>query len=112
MVSKWFGLRKKACTLRQKGLSIRVIEQQLRIPRSTLSGWFKHIRLNENQLQKLKEDWKTGLITARKKAVKWHNEQKDGRLKEAEIAADEILKGINVTDQRLLELTMGLIYLA
>ena len=55
MRSKWFELKPDAIKLRKKGLSIREIELRLGIPRSTLSGWLKDIKLSdENDLTNIK----------------------------------------------------------
>ena len=104
MQSNWYELKDKACKLRKKGISIRTIEQQLKIPRSTLSGWFKHIQLTKRQLRELDKRWRIGLIEARKLAVKWHNQQKDLRLKEAESWAEQLCSQIDFHDNLLLHL--------
>jgi len=49
MKSKWFELKPSAKKLRKKGLSIGDIERRLKIPRSTLSGWLKDIKLTSKQ---------------------------------------------------------------
>lgn len=111
MKSKWFGIKEKACALRQKGLSIRMIERQLKIPRSTLSGWFKDIPLTGQQLKKLDRSWRMGLVKARKLAVKWHNTQKNLRLKEAKSWAKQKCSAINFQDILPLHLAFSMLYL-
>lgn len=54
--------------MRTDGLSVRNIELKLGIPRSTLSGWFKNIRLNKNKEDILHKNWLQGLVSARKKS--------------------------------------------
>lgn len=49
MYSKWYELKPKAVELRKEGTSIREIEKLLSIPRSTLSGWLKNIKLTTEQ---------------------------------------------------------------
>ena len=111
MKSKWCELKESAIKLRKRGFSIRKIEQHLKVPRSTLSGWFKNVELSVRQREKLHNDWKNALIKARKKAVLWHNAQKEGRLLEAKNQAMETLRQINKDDKNILELTLAILYL-
>ncbi len=111
MQSKWYELKPKAIKLRRQGLSIREIEDHLGIARSTLSGWFKDIELTVKQKKKLLQDWKDALVKARKKAVLWHNAQKNKRLQEAKLTALESLKGIDLSNKNILELTLAMLYL-
>jgi len=90
MKSQWYELKDRAIKLRKRGLSIGKIERRLKIPRSTLSGWFKNIELTPKQKEKLLNDWKNGLIKAREKAVLWHNTQKEKRLQEAKVLSTHI----------------------
>lgn len=96
MISKWFELKQDAQNLRKNGIAIGVIEKRLGIPRSTLSGWFKNIRLTNDQKEKLSHSQKMGLIEARKKAVIWHNSQKEKRIRIALFEAKKILEKINL----------------
>lgn len=111
MVSKWFKYKSEAILLRRKGLSIRAIEVKLGIPRSTLSGWFKDIKLTQAQKKKLYQNWLNALVKARKKAVLWHNTQKTKRIKQAENEAIEILKNLDVSNKYILELALAILYL-
>lgn len=111
MKSRWYGLKPKAITLRQQGFSIGNIEKELGVTRSTLSGWFKDVQLTPEQKRKLTNRWKDGLKKARVKAVLWHNEQKNNRLREARCAAAETLDGINTNDINILELALAFLYL-
>lgn len=111
MRSKWYELRPKARFLRRRGYSLRHIEHRLGIPRSTLSGWLKHIQLSKTQSEKLQQDWKNALVKARVKAVVWHNTQKELRLREAESAALKTLQYIDHQDKHLLELALAILYL-
>ncbi len=110
MQSKWFHLKSKAVAFRKQGKSIRDIETSLSIPRSTLSGWFKNIKLNTSQYKILGNKYKKALVKARKRAVVWHNQQKSNRLKSAENEADIILSRIS-TNQEIIELGLALLYL-
>ena len=111
MISKWFELKPNAIKLRKKGLSIRKIEYRLGVPRSTLSGWLRDIKLSQEQKEKLIRDRRRALIKARKKAVLWHNAQKEKRLKLAKKQALETVKSINVADKNVLELALAILYM-
>ncbi len=67
--------------------------------------------MSKRQNLVLEQNWKNGLIRARKKAVFWHNRGKIGRIKNAERQADKILSGINFSDKCLLEVTLAMLYL-
>ncbi|HEY4484529.1 MAG TPA: hypothetical protein VI978_02275 [Candidatus Paceibacterota bacterium] len=111
MVSKWYKLKPKAVFLRRKGFSIRKVEKCLKIPRSTLSGWFKNIQLTKKQKGKLYHEWKNALVKARVKAVIWHNAQKQTRLGLAQSQAQETLKNIKLDDSNILDLALAILYL-
>ncbi|MBU1102173.1 hypothetical protein KJ853_00765 [Patescibacteria group bacterium] len=111
MKSKWYESKNRAIKLRKQGFSIGKIERKLNIPRSTLSGWFKNVKLSQRQKEKLLKNWKNGLIKARKKAVLWHNAQKEKRLKEAKDAALATLSDIDVDNKNNLELALAFLYL-
>ncbi|MFA6254054.1 MAG: hypothetical protein WC640_02220 [Candidatus Paceibacterota bacterium] len=110
MKSRWFELKSKAISLREKGKSIRDVEKTLDIPRSTLSGWFRDIKLTSLQKKRLKRKHERALIKARKGATKWHNGQKEDRLRTAEIEADKTLNKID-KDREILELSLAMLYL-
>ncbi len=111
MQSRWFESKSDAIKLRKKGFSIGKIEHNLGIPRSTLSGWLKNIKLSQKQKEKLTQNWKNALVKARKKAVLWHNAQKEKRLKKAENQAIETIRGIDITDKKILELALAILYM-
>jgi hypothetical protein len=92
-------------------LSIKQIENKLKIPRSTLSGWFKHIILSHKQKEILLQRWRFGLIKARRKALQWHNEQKNKRLIKAKNEAELVLKRINLKNKDILDLILAMLYL-
>ena len=112
MKSRWFGLKNKAISFREKGYSIRKIELSLGVPRSTLSGWFKDVVLSKDQKDKLNSDWKKSLSLARTNAVIWHNKQKENRIKDAQDKTKETLKKIDLNNLVTLELSLSLLYLA
>lgn len=111
MKSRWFGLKPKAIGLRRKGVSIREVEKLLKIPRSTLSGWFRNVELTEKQKSKLRTNWLKALSKARMRAVLWHNQQKEMRLKDAENQALKLLSEINPENKAVLELALAMLYL-
>ena len=110
MKSKWFEYKDRAVKLRKQGRSIRDIESELKIPRSTLSGWFKNIELKKSQKKILEQKHQKALIKARKGAVKWHNKQKADRILVAEIEAEKTLNKILINDE-ILELSLAMLYL-
>jgi len=111
MVTRWFDIKDKALDLRQKGKSIRFVEKKLDIPRSTLSGWFKNIILTDTQLKILEAQHQKGMIKGRKKAVLWHNKQKELRIKLAHEEAIETLNQIDFNNNNILEVALAMLYL-
>ena len=111
MKSKWFELKDKAVSLRKKGRSIRYVERALCIPRSTLSGWFKSVKLSKKQKKILYKNWKSALDQAREKAIIWHNSKKEGRLLEAKRQASEVLNRLNADDKDILDIALAALYL-
>jgi hypothetical protein len=110
MKSKWFDKKDEARKLRKKGYSIRNVERELGIPRSTLSGWFKDIELTDKQKTRLKKRWERGLVKARKEAVKWHRAKKEKRHQIAKKEALKIFNQIDTSDKKWLEITLAIMY--
>ncbi len=111
MISKWSHLKTQAIALRRKGYSLKDVERDLGIRRSTLSGWFKNVSLINKQRERLLDRSKNGLVFARGKAVAWHNNQKQLRMSMAKEAAGKTLEYINVKDKNILELALAMLYL-
>lgn len=111
MKSKWFEYKDEVIRLRKKGISMTEIEKQFSIPRSTLSGWFKGIKLSEKQKGIISDRKREALVHARKKAIIWHNKQKELRLQEAERSARETFKRLDISDISVLELAAAILYL-
>lgn len=111
IVSKWYEYKGQAINLRRKGKSIREIENKLKIPRSTLSGWFRNIKLSDEQIFRLNIRARKSLIQARKKAVIWHNRQKEMRLLLAKSQAESVLDNIDVENRHIMELALAMLYL-
>ncbi len=109
MRSKWFELKNQALILRKQGVSMTVIERQLGIPRSTLSGWFKSINLTNSQKSNLERNKRDGWARARKQAVITHNAMKATRLEQAKNEAQTVLDTINL-DDNVIELAFAMLY--
>ena len=76
--------KERAIQLRKRGLSIRKIEANLHIPRSTLSGWLKNVPLTRVQRNNLRRAWERGLDSARQKAAECNRAAKAKRLQLAQ----------------------------
>lgn len=111
MKSRWYDLKPKALDLRKRGLSLKTIETRLSIPRSTLSGWFRDVTLSKSKKKKLLKNWRDGLVRARKKAVIWHNAQKNVRLERARFEADKVLKNLDLKNDSIVDLALAMLYL-
>ncbi|MEI6420530.1 MAG: hypothetical protein WCO30_02740 [bacterium] len=111
MKSKWFKLKDEVIKYRLNGNSIRDIEKKFGIPKSTLNGWFKTVVVSDSKKELLKLRWKKSLITARKKAVIWHNKEKQKRLDIATSQANNTLNEIDYTNKETLELGLAMLYL-
>ncbi|MEK9176689.1 MAG: hypothetical protein AAB923_00155 [Patescibacteria group bacterium] len=111
MISRWFDKKQRALKLRRAGYSIRDVEKELYIPRSTLSGWFKAIVLTPQNQRKLQERRKNALLQARAKAVLWHNQRKAERLEDAKNAAEKTLDQLDLKNPAVTELALAMLYL-
>ncbi|MEK7080641.1 MAG: hypothetical protein AAB925_02305 [Patescibacteria group bacterium] len=111
MESRFLSLKNRATSLRKRGLSFRYIENKLGIPRSTLSGWFKNIKLPEKQRKKLLDSWKKGLANARKKAALWHIEDKNKRRETIRQEVKTFFLDVTI-EKKMGELIMATFYLA
>ncbi|MAZ29821.1 hypothetical protein CL655_00880 [bacterium] len=111
MQSKWSYLKPGAIRLRKLGKSLPYVHKKLGIPKSTLSYWFKDIELTKKQKERLHQNWKNALVTARKEAAKWHRAQKAQRLETARTEALRTLERLNISDNDTLEIALALLYL-
>jgi len=111
MRSKWYHIKNRIIELRQQGYSYRKLEAKFGVPRSTLSGWLKNIKLTKGQKKKLRDEWKKGLVHARSKAILWHNAQKNNRIEEARSKAKRALSQIRIEDKGVLRIALALLYL-
>jgi hypothetical protein len=110
MESRWSNLKQDAVELRKKGQSIREIETRLDIPRSTLSGWLRGIRMSPKHVARLEAKRVRGLVRARVAAAAWHNAQKEKRLAKAAKEGASILRRLP-DNEYVLELALAMLYL-
>lgn len=110
MNSKWFEYKEDAINLRKKGVSMTVIEREFGIPRSTLSGWFKHIQLTEAQRTQLMKNSYDGWKKAREQAVVSKNIAKAKRIRLAKDQAKSVYKSLPKDSPAVLELALAMLY--
>lgn len=111
MVSRWFNLKNKVIKLRKKGTSIGVINKEYGIPKSTLSCWFRKIKLSKLQKDRIYNAASIKMDEARKKALLWHHSQKESRILKAKLEAGSIINRLNMNDLSILELALSFLYL-
>lgn len=111
MASQWFILKDKVIKLRKEGTSIGVINKEYGIPKSTLSSWFRKIKLNKYQKGRIYKQASIKMENARKKAVLWHNNQKKIRLNQAKTEAFATLNKLDLKDKNIIELALSFLYL-
>jgi len=103
--------KEAAIKLRRKGKSIREIERNLDIARSTLSGWFHDIELSKKQQKQLHNKWLNGLVKARLRASEVHRKERLDRMGEIENRVKEFTSNI-VIDRKLGEIIYSIFYSA
>ncbi|MCX6718741.1 MAG: hypothetical protein NTY81_04070 [Candidatus Staskawiczbacteria bacterium] len=103
--------KESAIKLRKKGKSYRDIENILSVNRSTLNGWLKKIKLTKEQKNKLHNNWLNALVTARKKAVLWHNKGRNERREKAREEVEKFVSNIDI-DKNIQEIILATLYLA
>jgi len=111
MQSKWKHLKNSAIELRKRGKSIKNIENKFGIARSTLSYWFKDIKLTTDQKRILHLRHLKSLTKARGLALIWHNREKEKRIKIAKVSAYKTLSNLKIKDKSILELALAMLYL-
>lgn len=103
--------KQAAIRLRRRGRSIRDIENLLGVPRSTLSGWLRDVKLSEKQKERLHKNWLNALVKARLKASKVHRDERLQRIKRIEKDARHFVSNITV-NKTMGELIFAAFYLA
>ena len=105
----WFELKEEAITKRRQGVSMTIIERELGIPRSTLSGWFRKIPLSSSQKHLLEQSRRDGWAKARAAAVVSHHRMKEERMKVAYLKAASTLAELDITPS-VIELALAMLY--
>lgn len=76
-------IKQEAIALRKKGKSIVEIEKLFRVNRSTLSYWFRDIKLSNIQNKRLETNKCIALVKARKLALIVNKQKKEKRIQDA-----------------------------
>lgn len=100
-----------ALSLRRAGKSITEIGRVLGIPISTLSGWFKNVKLTDKQLIKLRKSKLDALVVARLKASLYHRAKKRQRMVAAEENAKLSLSNLDLEDKNILKLALATFFI-
>jgi transcriptional regulator with XRE-family HTH domain len=103
--------KQKAIALRKKGKSLNEIAAALKIPKSTLSGWLKNIKMSLKFKKALFKKRLDGLAVARIKAATSHKQERLKRMAVIEKDASLLLKGVKI-DRTAAELIFSSFYLA
>lgn len=111
MISKWFRIKEEVIRYRLRGNSLGDIKKKFGIPKATLSGWFKNVKLSDSKRKILDKRWRETLVLSRKKAVAWHNKQRAERIEIAQDKALVTLSRLNINDKNILELALAMLYL-
>ncbi len=104
-------MKSKAIQLRKTGASLKTIERELGVARSTLSGWLKNIQLSDSHKARLLQNRNNALVVGRQKALLWHNVKKAERIDQSRKEALTTLSGIDFTDLTVVELALAILYL-
>ncbi len=110
MISKWFRLKDRVIKYRQAGNSLKDAVKKFGIPKATLSGWFKNVKLSKSKKKILNNKWRKGLVYARMKSLIWHNAEKKKRIELAEKEAEISLSKLKF-DSNEIEIALAMLYL-
>lgn len=110
MKSSWYDLKNAAILLRENGNSIRFIEKNLGIPRSTLSGWLKGIKLSDYQLKKLNDNRLRSLAIAKQSRINESETIKRVSELGAKEEANKVISSLEIS-KSLRSLSLALIYM-
>lgn len=108
MKSRWSHLKDQVLRERRRGRSMRELEAEFGIPRSTLSGWFKSVQLSPKMLQRLERNHATALKKARERAAVSHRNRKLERLTSMQ---SDIQKSYSDIDRTHIEIALAMLYL-
>ena len=109
-MKSYLKLKQQAISLRKMGKSYQSIQNQLNIPKSTLSYWLSSISLSKSHKQQLHRNWEKALLKARKKASLAHQKAKQNRIKTINHEADQFIRELNLNNKTL-ELFLAGLYL-
>lgn len=87
--------KEQAIKLRREGKSLRDIEMNLGIARSTLSGWLKNIKLSKKQQEYLYQKWLQALVKARQKASQVHRKNRKNRMENIKKQVDIFTRNVD-----------------
>jgi len=110
MASQWSHLKESALRLRKRGSSIREIETALGVAKSTLSHWFRNVKISPYYQNRLRRKSEQNLHSARLLAAKRHTALKHERIDSAKGYAKS--RVIALSDNKLaLEIALAMLYL-
>lgn len=109
MLSQWYELKPAVLALRRNGKSLTFIEANLGIPRSTLAGWCKAIKLNETQRQAIWNGKLAGLSKARSVLANARQLEQQTIDEEARSEASKTLASLRINPE-LARLSLAMIY--
>ncbi len=105
-----FELKKRATALRRRGRSITNIEKVLSIRRSTLSYWFRDLKLTVRQQEQLSRNRARAVEKNRELAIIWHRKDREERTQKAHDGAVEVIEAADLRDTILLEIALAVLY--
>jgi|WetSurMetagenome_2_1015567.scaffolds.fasta_scaffold08751_8 hypothetical protein len=100
-----------AIELRKLGKSLNEIAVDLKIPKSTLSGWLKDVKISLKFREALNQKRLDALVVAREKSAIYHKQERLKRMEVIEKEASRFLKSVNLT-KTMAELIFSSFYLA
>ncbi len=103
-------LHDRARALRESGLTYSEIISELggEIPKATLQGWVRDIKLTTEQRERIKQKEREAIAKAQLLGAQWNHEQKLKRLQEAEEWATPLAERLAHNRDALLLLVLGL----
>lgn len=102
--------KKKTRRLRSKGWSLGEISKEMKIPKNTLSGWLKDIRLSEEQKERIKQKIRTSGAIGRPIAVKLLHDKIEKWKNKIRQKVKHFEK-LTLQNQKIGKLACGLLYL-
>lgn len=103
-------IKQKACNLRHKGWSLGEISLQMKIPKNTIIGWVKDIKLTKRQKERLKQKIIASGAIGRPLAVKVNREKLE-RWKRSIKEKVRNFEDLNFNNAEIGKLVCGVLYL-